>query len=1524
MGRLKHKIKPLRMFGIFMALITAVTCMLDSNGLNTVFAENGTKYSVTITGDGTGRATITYNDEEHTITDGDYVCSLEEGTEVKLTLDADSTIASVKRNGEEITGIPEGTSSYDKKDVVASEEINYEVTFNKADDKTKEDSNVAKSELIDEEIPEEEEVDASDVIDTDVNLDETDYEYKRTKEFNKSEMTLDTSKQVVLKYMYAIPGAVTPEDTLTSALIDKDPKTTIYTQMQEQASVYKAEDGTYKILADTPFKNGLAIADAYDWDCARGNDFAEMITEGVTYDKETKIITIQPDVFKEVKKEQKADGDANKDFSQLQFQFLIPVNVQDDLQIRTTVEDESGLIKPAFGKTVALRPFMTSRFQLATDDTKANISKSNISVYLNDSETPLDTDNIAYDKDSGQLGLAVYGSSIYSMKIKITPTKKSLFRKASANTGVAMGNTTVDQLGVLAYLRANTKDVFKVGSAINVTGKFGNNGYPAAPINGSPANVWNQSRVGSPYFKNVDWIVGDGGESAYTESGLGTPTSITMNGSKIDFTYRNADGSAMAGNWVGGGNGGAGADPTTFNGAIQAFCHHIKQSVGTISQSDARAIRFPSCTLRVLDKRTINGYVHVVFGFETNLHMFGGSTPQTVGTVFELAFKKDTKAYLSIEKKSSNESISSNNALYTFEGCTYGLYKDTAFKNRVAVLTLDRNGQSNRVAVDPGTYYLQEISAPKGYSLSKSYYTLKVALGDNKRFINIMEAPQYVLAPKLIHKTDAITGANLNDVVYEVKMYKGLNISNVSELNGKTASATWKFKSDANGIVQVAPEFLYGSGNSPLYKNDKGSSILPAGVVTMREIKAASANYSIDNTVYYANINTNTTGKEQIKMTTQELTNRPTNTKAYGIYFQKCSQRDGINQASQIPMDMSRLTGTTFIHTLPNGSTETLTYKPTFEDYNFGKSPAWSYYTEITNLPVGVHSIKELKPSQDAYKVNPTVVKFRVNSDGSIDVLSGISNSENTVLKTQMGDVHNASGTAIKTNTYVQLLTICDVAKGYKYHINKKDTNGDPIEGVQFSVYTTDNCSEDSLVGVMTTNKNGDAYIEGLLPNIFYYIKETSVPEGYILPTDHAKYKVVDHYDVSVTPPVAKYKTIQAVWDVRLKVYLNNGVNSGGHGYIDKYENIDDTLFDLGGYDYSNVKHETLGHGSYSGSIKTNNLEIRTNFVNERVGPKALYIRKVAKSSVQVEDEQNAPHGTGTYISNTQFTHTKPNGSTETITYTPGGTGNTMLNKEGFYKITPLDVGIHTLKEKKAGNNIYSLNNTVIKFEVKKNGIIEMISGFDDNSGVSYIKTANDNSGMILITEEDSLADTNLRIIKKDFKSKKVLSGAVFTLYSDSECKTKIDEQTTGTDGSVNFKKLKEGKMYFFKETKAPHGYTYNLDEFGNNKVYSFIVKKTVSSGMTIGISNDLVWNNTAATLLGKNYEISKTQTTSSTGSVEDNIQISITNHPPFYSADSYLPKTGSTWTPLLVAGGLTIGLIAIINKKRKKLKKDL
>ena len=153
----------------------------------------------------------------------------------------------------------------------------------------------------------------------------------------------------------------------------------------------------------------------------------------------------------------------------------------------------------------------------------------------------------------------------------------------------------------------------------------------------------------------------DGGECTYTDSALAVPQSITMNGQTVDFTMRDINGNSY-GQWVNGGNGLTDiSDPVAFNGAIQAFCHHIKQAVGTINENSRYDLRYPTCTLRVLDASTINGYRHVVFGFETNLHHFGGSTPQTVGTVFELAFKVQSKGKLCIKKTSANPAITDNN-----------------------------------------------------------------------------------------------------------------------------------------------------------------------------------------------------------------------------------------------------------------------------------------------------------------------------------------------------------------------------------------------------------------------------------------------------------------------------------------------------------------------------------------------------------------------------------------------------------------------------------------------------------------------------------------------------------------------------------------------------------------------------------------------------------------------------------------------------------------------------------------------
>ena len=74
----------------------------------------------------------------------------------------------------------------------------------------------------------------------------------------------------------------------------------------------------------------------------------------------------------------------------------------------------------------------------------------------------------------------------------------------------------------------------------------------------------------------------------------------------------------------------------------------------------------------------------------------------------------------------------------------------------------------------------------------------------------------------------------------------------------------------------------------------------------------------------------------------------------------------------------------------------------------------------------------------------------------------------------------------------------------------------------------------------------------------------------------------------------------------------------------------------------------------------------------------------------------------------------------------------------------------------------------------------------------------------------DDIYSGKLKIIKKDSSSGANLSGAGFTLYSDSSCSKKIkNEQKTNSNGELVFNNLSTGK-YYYKETTVPSGYTGN------------------------------------------------------------------------------------------------------------------
>lgn len=72
-----------------------------------------------------------------------------------------------------------------------------------------------------------------------------------------------------------------------------------------------------------------------------------------------------------------------------------------------------------------------------------------------------------------------------------------------------------------------------------------------------------------------------------------------------------------------------------------------------------------------------------------------------------------------------------------------------------------------------------------------------------------------------------------------------------------------------------------------------------------------------------------------------------------------------------------------------------------------------------------------------------------------------------------------------------------------------------------------------------------------------------------------------------------------------------------------------------------------------------------------------------------------------------------------------------------------------------------------------------------------------------------------------DQKSAAPLAGAVFTLYSDEECKNAVTTATSDADGHITIEGLDEG-TYYLKETTAPSGYTLA------DQTYRFVIAATL------------------------------------------------------------------------------------------------
>lgn len=1094
---------------VFLALF--VTALTSLNLVLPAYAEETTTptvdsagFSVNVVGDGT--VTLSSGDFTKSLSNGDiFNADYEEGTEIKIVSKSNenAVIDDVALNNSTISGFTSGKKSFSFVYKTKTADASFNVVFKRNETQKEENNNSNKTES--EDSSQVKSSNESVSTSNDAVTESEDAEKYGTFDVDLSKMDIDTSKTVYTKYLYAIPSAVSENDTITSALIDKDPKDTIYTQTMEPSTVYTDGDAYY-IQADTPFVNGLAKKSyPYDYDVARGNDYGQQLTEGFSYDKKTHILKIDKDVFKTVAKEAKTDNNPKEDFSDLQVQFLVPADVENDVKVKTTVVDKTGSIESVVGDSISLRPFMTTRFQLASEKTASNIIPKNVKVYVNGSDVPLESEYGAYDPETGEMALSYMGANLKSLEIVISKSK-------GRAVGVGLGTAKVGSINVLAYLAEGTKDVFSVGSSIDVVGKFGNNSY-VQTIDG-PLELYNKSRTtAGGYFNTVDWNDGDGGECTYTDSALAVPQSITMNGQTVDFTMRDINGNSY-GQWVNGGNGLTDiSDPVAFNGAIQAFCHHIKQAVGTINENSRYALRYPTCTLRVLDASTIDGYRHVVFGFETNLHHFGGSTPQTVGTVFELAFKVQSKGKLCIKKTSANPAITDNNPCYSLQGAEYGVYKTEADakadKNKVNTLTIGKYDSSekykdwsNEIELDAGTYYLKETKNPKGYALNNSVVSVVVKanesswIGSNGEFKDYPQAdPVGILLGKVDKETNKNKpqgSASLAGAEFTVKYYKGLYDSDPAK-SGQIPARSWVLKTDKDGFAYLDSDYKVSGDDFYMFGN---IATIPVGTITIQETKAPTG-YFINNEVFVRKIEAN--GKDQYVSTY----NQPTvNEKVIKFDIKK------VQAGTSTPVS-----GAVFRHTLPNGSTEDLETNSTGE-------------ITITGLASGTHKIKEIK-SPDGYQLNPNEVVFNVaSSTGKITFTSGT----NSLI---------VQGTKDSGDGYA---TFADKVNPFNLKITKTNEHGKVLKGAEFTLYSDEGCK--NVVDTQISDDKGLLTFKNLDVEKTYYFKETKAPQGYRIPVDENGNAYVHSVYVKATPQTntfeftvdgIKYDTSKTSGNVRLE-----------------------------------------------------------------------------------------------------------------------------------------------------------------------------------------------------------------------------------------------------------------------------------------------------------------------------------------------------------------------------------------------------
>ena len=419
-------------------------------------------------------------------------------------------------------------------------------------------------------------------------------------------------------------------------------------------------------------------------------------------------------------------------------------------------------------------------------------------------------------------------------------------------------------------------------------------------------------------------------------------------------------------------------------------------------------------------------------------------------------------------------------------GAVYGIYSDSGCKKLVGKMKTDENGYAKSDALVAGTYYVKEITAPKGYVLSGKVHTLTVKAGQT---VGIKATDKEQLGSITIYKEgEVLTGWDGSNFTYKTRKLQGATFKVTAGADIYKADGTLVY---SKGAV-VADNLVSGSDGQVVLSD------LHLGTYVVTETKSIDG-YTINTTPQKVKIKYK---DQNVKVQAESTTIKNNRQKAKVSVVKKDSATDNPLTGGQYTLyagnDIKNHDGKVIVtkgaalQTVATGTDGTASYTVDLPISN-------SYYIAETKAPKNY-----FRNSNDVYSFNFNVM----SQDKSEATFAHTFKNDRTTAKIQIFKVDKETGKAVSQGDAKLEGAV------YGLYARENIVHPDGKTGVIFKA--------GDLVATLTTDAKGECSIDNLYLGK-YYVKEITPSEGYLL--DEEEHDVVCDYEGDLIPQVLRSTT---------------------------------------------------------------------------------------------------------------------------------------------------------------------------------------------------------------------------------------------------------------------------------------------------------------------------------------------------------------------------------------------------------------